>query len=425
MRHYNLLLKGASVPSTGRGELGVLASILALAVLARLVAMHVLHEPIVSDAAAYLEMARTLAGPGPMRDTYGNAAFYSPGYPFALAGAYALGVTGLAAAQAINLFLGLISTLLMYLVTRRAGGRPFAALVAAAAYAVLIPAVAGTAFVQRENLSVPLLLLFILCVIELARTRRPNSVAAITGMVYGAGLLAGASIILTAAAAIVAMLWRKPDLRAAATAAATFVAGAALVVTPWLAHVDHELGRPVLTTNGPFNLYVGNNPAADGRFVSLRDTPIGAAWHGLRAQEGELGATDQLGRLAVAHIRAHPVETVALSLKKLVLFWLPDLPDNADTDHGAAINALRWLDVVQYLLLAGLGLVAILRWRTRSQGERLVIITLGAFWAIHAAAYVMPRYRLPALPLLAVLATGVITPASRRPAEPRPLAAEA
>lgn len=425
MRHYDLLLKGTSGLATGRGELGVLASILALAVLARLVAMHVLHEPIVSDAAAYLEMARTLAGPGPMRDTYGNAAFYSPGYPFVLAGVYALGVTGLAAAQAINLFLGLISTLLMYLVTRQAGGRPFAALVAAAAYAVLIPAVADTAFVQRENLSVPLLLLFVLCVIELARTRRPNTVAAITGIVYGAGLLAGASIILTVAAAIVAMLWRKPDLRAAATAAATFAAGAALVVTPWLAHVDRELGRPVLTTNGPFNLYVGNNPAADGRFVSLRDTPIGAAWHGLRAQEGELGATDQLGRLAAAHIRAHPAETIALSLKKLALFWLPDLPDNADTDHGAAITALRWLDVVQYLLLAGLGLVAILRWRTRSQGERLVIITLGAFWAIHAAAYVMPRYRLPALPLLAVLAAGVITPASRRPAEPRPPAAAA
>lgn len=410
MRNGDIRARESGAPPIARRELLALLLIIALAGFARLVAILVLHEPIVSDAANYLEMARTAVAPGPMRDTYGNVAFYSPGYPFILAGAYALGMSGLAAAQAINLLLGLISTFLIYLVARRTSGQPLAALIAAGGYAVLIPAVAGVALVQRENLSVPLLLLFALCVVELPATRRPGIVAAVSGVVYGCGLLAGASIMFTIAAGIAALAWRRSNLGDSLAAGFAFCAGTVLMLTPWLFHVDHQLGRPVLTTNGPFNLYVGNNPAADGRFVSLRDTPIGAEWHALRARAGELGATDHLGQLAIAHIRSYPAQTVALSMKKLALFWLPDLPDATDADHGSIVTALRWGETLQYLLLAGFGLVAVLRWGTRTRGERLVILTLAAFWAIHAAAYVMPRYRQPALPLLVILAAGIVTP---------------
>ncbi|QNA83645.1 glycosyltransferase family 39 protein [Sphingomonas sp. So64.6b] len=381
---------------------------------ARASAMVVLEEPLLSDSAAYFEMARTLLAPGPMRDTYGNAAFYSPGYPFAMALAFAIGGVKLGAALALNLALGAISTLLVYLLARRATADGLVALIAAASYAVLIPAVAGSAFLLRENLSVPLLLGFTLAAVLLLDTRRPKLVSAVSGVLYGAGMLAGASVILTGAAVAVALLWRRESLLETAVAALAFAAGAALILGPWVVHVDRTLGRPVLTTNGPFNLYIGNNPAADGRFVSMKDTPLGARWRTIRADYGELRATDFLGAQAMTHIQTHPVQTGALALRKLALFWVPDFPDSEDRS-SPVVTALRWADVLQFTLILAFAVLAMAQWRRRTRAERLILVTIGCFWAIHAAAYVMPRYRLPVMPLLIISAASVALPLIRRP----------
>ena len=398
-----------------RLEWAALGLVLLLGFAVRGMAILVLKAPLVSDSAAYFEMARTLVAPGAMRDTFGNAAFYSPGYPFALAFAFSIGGAKLGAALALNLALGLASLLLTYVLARRATGDSVLALIAAAGFAVLIPAVAGSAFVLRENLSVPLLLGFTLAAVVLLDTRRPRLVAGAAGLLYGAGMLAGASVILTGAAVAVALLWRNRPWRETGAAAFAFAAGAALMLGPWLAHVDRTLGRPVLTTNGPFNLYVGNNPAATGRFVSMRDTPLGAEWRAMRARDGELRATDRLGALAVEHIRTHPVQTGALALRKLALFWSPDFPDSADQSHGAMVTALRWAEGIQHLLIIALGGFAVAQWRRRTKAERLILVTIACFWAIHAAAYVMPRYRLPVLPLLLISAASAALPLVRRP----------
>ena len=376
--------------------------------------MLVLEDPLVSDSAAYFEMGRSLLTDGMMRDTYGNVAFYSPGYPFALAAAFVIGGMSLGTALMLNLMLGVISALLTYLLARRATGNDVIALVAVAGVALLIPAVSGSALVQRENLSVPLLLGFTLAAVTLLDTRHPRFVAAIAGLLYGAGMLAGASIILTGGVVAIALLWRHRGWAETGTAALAFAAGAALMLGPWLLHVDRTLGRPVLNTNGPFNLYIGNSPSANGRFVSMADSPLGAEWPIMRERDGELRATDQLGALAVAHIKAHPVETGVLALRKLALFWAPDFPDRTDAQHGAAITALRWADGFQHLLIILFGAVAVAQWRHRTRAERLILLTIAAFWAIHAAAYVMPRYRLPVMPLLLICATSVAVPLLRR-----------
>ncbi len=398
-----------------RADFAALALVVVLGLVARGVAILVLKDPLApfSDSANYLEMARTLAAPGGMRDAFGNAAFFSPGYPLVLA-AFSLAGAKLGTALALNLVLGVAAILATYLLALAATRDRTAALAAAAAFAVLIPAVAGSALVQKENLSVPLLTGFTLAVVILLDTPRPRLVAGIAGLFYGAGLLAGASVMLTGGVVAVALLWRKQAWRETSAAAGVFALAAAIVIAPWLWHVDRTLGRPVLTTNGPFNLYVGNNPAATGRFVSLRDTPLGAQWRVMRRRDGELRATDRLGALAVAHIQAHPAQTGALAVRKLALFWLPDFPDSADQSHGAAITALRWADAVQHLVIVMLGGLAVMQWRRRTRAERLILMTIACFWLVHAAAYVMPRYRLPVLPLLLVSATAVGLPLVRR-----------
>jgi len=188
-----------------------------------------------------------------------------------------------------------------------------------------------------------------------------------------------------------------------------FVAAATMMVGPWLWHMQNTLGRPVLTTNAPFNLYIGNNPAATGYFVSLRDTPVAAEWHKVRERDGELAATDWLGGLARDHIRTHPAETAALSAKKIALFWLPDIPGAGDADRGV-MRLVRWAAVAEHLAIMLFAIAAVARWRRRSSGEQLLIVIILSFWLVHAAAYLMPRYQLPAMPLVLVLAAGIFSP---------------
>ena len=375
--------------------------------LLRLAAMAVqpfdLHD---NDAASYVTMAVTAFEPGAMRDVFGNCAFYSPGYPLALAPLVALLGAVPAVVLGANLVLGGVSVLLAEALGRRLGGEAVG-LLSAGLTATLAPFALAGAIAARENLSVPLLLAFALAAVALLETRRPLAWSAGAGLAYGAGLLAGASVILTGAALPLALWWRG-ERRLLAPAIAVFALGAAAVLAPWLWHTEDQLGRPVLTTNAPFNLYVGNNPNATGRFVSMRDSPLGAEWRRMRARQGELAATDALGGLARAHILSHPAQTAALSAKKLALFWLPDPPGTGD--RGGLIALLRWAEIAQHLLLLALAGVTLTHWRRLPRGVRLIAAIIGLFWAIHAAAYVMPRYRLPAMPLVGVLAALALAP---------------
>ena len=154
--------------------------ILAAGVVLRLAAMVV--QPLNlfgNDAASYVAMAQSAFAPNGMRDIFGNCAFYSPGYPFALAPfVIAFGAPVL---LAVNLGLALLSIALAGALGRRIGGAG-GGLASAAATAVLAPAALVSAQAARENLSIPLLLGFALACVALLETRRPRAWAAISLM---------------------------------------------------------------------------------------------------------------------------------------------------------------------------------------------------------------------------------------------------
>lgn len=392
----------------------LLLTILLAGLLLRLAAMAVQPFDLGdADAHSYALMAATAFDSGGMRDIWGNHAFYSPGYPMALAPVVAMFGANAAVVLGANLVLAAASILLAEALGRRVGGDAVG-LIAAAITALLAPAALACALVARENLSVPLLLGFALACVALLDTKRPLLWSLGAGLAYGVGVLAGASVILTGAALPLALWWRG-ERRSLLPALALFAGAIGAVTLPWLWHTQDVLGRPVLTTNAPFNLYVGNNPNATGRFVSMRDSPLGGEWKRMHARLGELAATDALGRLARAHIAAHPLGTAALSVKKLLLFWLPDPPGAGDR-HGALVTLLRWGEIAQHLLLIALAGATLARWRGLGRGARLVAVIIALFWLVHAAAYVMPRYRLPAMPLVGMLAAlSLVQLLDRRP----------
>jgi 4-amino-4-deoxy-L-arabinose transferase-like glycosyltransferase len=373
---------------------------IAAVVAVRLAVQVAMPQAVASDGASYWALAHSLSTGGPMRDTFGQIAFYSPGYPLLLAPLFALLGAHLWVAMALNLALAAGTAWLLHALALRLSGSKQAALIAVLCYAVWMPALLAAATLSKENLSTPLMLGFLVSTLAVADNRRPLAAAVAAGLCYGAGLLAGASSLFVVAGFGVALfVRRRAGVRGPMLA---FAAAALLVAGPWLLHTSRHFGHPVLATNGGFNLYLGNNPAATGTFVSIAQTPLGPRWAAMRKELGEDGSAAALGDEATAYAMANPARTAALAATKLGWFWAPNIPDAAET-ASAVQAAIRWGDVVQHALILVFALAGL--WALRRQpAATIVLAVIAAFWMVHALTYVMVRYREPVMPVMIALA---------------------
>ena len=383
-----------------RHERRILPLLILLAPALRLAALPILAGPPESDALAYLAMAESLAAGGPMTDIWGQHIFYSAGYPIFLALPVALGVAPLAAALATNLLLAALSAWLLDRLGRALGIGFAARGLALLLFAVWLPGIQHAALVARENLSVPLMLL--LAWSSVAMLRGSARAAGVAGASWAAAILAGGSAIGTILAPFAALWFARGRVRQCAM----LTAAAALVLAPWAIATTAWVGRPALNSSSGFNLYLGNNPAATGRFVSIADTPAGPRWEGMRDGLGELGASEALGGEARVWAAAHPGKAARLMLTKLALFWAPNAPDAADFAASRLLASVRIAEVAQYLmfLVGGLAALAMLPLRQRTPLAALI----AGYWLVHGLAYIIPRYRDPVMPLLILLCATLI-----------------
>lgn len=410
-----------------------LHTLLLMVVAVRLAAHFALPQPLQSDGLAYFTLAQHLAAGAWPADNLGQHAFYSIGYPLVLAPFFALFGASLAVGFAVNLGLAVLGGWLVAAVAHEfspGATRQKVKNLALLGYAFWLPGVWNCTMLARENLSSPLLLAVVWCALRLLRRPPSAKIAGLAGLAWGMALLAGTSALPLVLAPLVAIgLAANGRPMAVARPLLAMAAAAALVVSPWLMATKTMLGAPTLSTNSGFNLYIGNNPAATGRFVSIADTPAGPQWHALRATKGEQGATAELGRRAIGWMREHPAAVAQLALVKLTLFWAPNLPDGQDFAMSPAVTIVRIFEVAQYLLFFGLGLACLISAkspRTPSSAHspalarRLVmLVAVAGFWGLHAAAYIIERYRDPVMPLLIILAASALVEILRNPAYPK------
>lgn len=385
----------------------LLAAIVVLAVALKVAATSVLKQPLESDSLAYFTMARGLAEHGELLDMYGQHAFYSAGYPLLLAPFFLALGSSVPVALGVNMLLCAISIWLINRLTLALSDNRWAALLAALVYALWLPGIWNATMLAKENLSTPLLLGIALCAVRLARGDRPIGEALIAGLLWGASLVTGGSTLLLCAGVGVALLllWRlRGSFTPALASGLCFVAGAALVVSPWLYTTDQMVGRPILTTNAAFNLYLGNNPAATGKFVSIADTPLGNDWGATRIRLGEARNADRLQGEALRWIGENPGRAVELAALKLAYFWQPNIPDADELATSKTVASIRVFDVAQYAVIVVLGLIAFRSRLIASEDKWIFATMIAGFWLIHAAAYIIVRYRDPVMPLLIVMA---------------------
>jgi tetratricopeptide (TPR) repeat protein len=358
------------------------------------------------DGAVYLQYARVGPPPVPF--------FISPLYLYFLKSMRA----SIPAALAVQVVLGSLAVVLLFDTARRWFGLRGAAVTVALASLAGVLTFNETVILQ-SSLDNILVALSMWCLTLALQTNRWGWFAT-SGMVTALFALNRPNILLwIAALAVVLCVQRR------FRAMFAFCAGCAVVFSPVLARnalVGHEW--VLVSSHGGLNFFIGNNETADGTYhdvrgvrptiegqaVDARKLAEQSVGHPLRARE----VSRWFYSRAFAWIREHPVNALALFVRKLAMtIHQTDVALNFSYDFFAhdVRSPLRWLIVGPWLLVP-LGVAgAMTRWRDR---EFLPWVAFLPVYAISVAIFfVSSRYRLPLLDILAVCAAGVVN--IRRP----------
>ena len=328
-----------------------------------------------SDELAYKSMALNLVSGKGIVDNMGNRAMYNVGYPlFILAPVFSLFGENLVAARLFNMFLGGVAIVLSYLVAKEAGAGRLGGLLAAAIWAIYLPTAIYGVYLAKENLMVPLMLGVIWCALRLANDPSTR-VAMGCGVLFGLLALTGNAALSLVGVVVLALVLTPAAISQRATLATLILAVAVMVAAPWVMRNVHVIGAPVLNSNGGFNLYLGNNPAATGMFVSISDTPRGPTWEALR-KTGEVNASETLKQEAIAWAQAHPTDFLILALKKAAYFWTPPFHEGKGKS-SLTEKLLRVLWATQFLVLVAAALGSMLIRRLRNKQLAILWVAVG------------------------------------------------
>jgi 4-amino-4-deoxy-L-arabinose transferase-like glycosyltransferase len=416
-----------------RRDAGLLLALILVALAARVIyaldysGSPLYHFPII-DAGYHSFLARLGAEGAPLP---GGPYFKPPLYVWLLTDLYSsVGGKSMTAAHVLNTLLGLGVVTLTFLWGKRLFGR-----VPAFAAALFVALYDLGPFFEEQALSVTLETLTYLAALALFvnaweegldwKTRKGKLIWA--GIALGFGALARPNLLLFLPVAVALGLFyglRDEDFGwKRALAAALIPLGLALVVIlPATLHNLIESGRLVLVSaNGGVNFFIGNGPEADG-FSSV---PPGMAWRRL-AGDSDLGGAGGLADGGYWYARGldavfeSPGRAVGLFFKKLLGFFnAADVSSNVNITwaRGQSLwlrfNPLRWWLAAPFGL-AGL-VTALGRNRARmlekqSAGRGLTIIAAFAVTYVVGvvAFFVTSRYRMPLVPVMALLGAGFV-----------------
>jgi hypothetical protein len=268
------------------------------------------------------------------------------------------------------------------------------------------------------------MLLVVLLVIALHEVWvRPRVAAALR-----AGLLAGVLVLTMPDAALYVLLFVATSAvgalrgRRALAPALVVLATTALCVAPWTIRnwtVFHRLC--VVSTNGGFNLYMGQNPATTDEMDFDAITELDRRLGGALARADEAGRDRILERESVAYMLREPGRAAGHMLRRAVLHW-GFRPSNRTAmglggpgdarDYSRSYVLYIWSYAIAYTVLA-LAAVAGL-WRCRSRWPELVPVLLVFAYSTAVAALfvVQTKMRLakvePAMVPFAALAVSTL-----------------
>lgn len=353
------------------------------------------------DQLEYLQAAKHLAGGEGLWYVDGRfdqkiLAGRMPGYPLFVA-AFGGDVRLVRIAQCL---IDLSTAVAVFLIARR-WLNPWRALLACA-FVVFSPLlVAFTGLLLSETLYVAMLAWSVYFVLERRTVALGLILCALATHIRPSGILMPLVL-----AGMAPWAWRSDrPWRASVQLGLLSIAITVAVLAPWAMRNHAVLGRTIwLTTNGGVTLYDGVHPGATG----ASDQRFVQAMPELK-QMTELQRDDHFARLSREAAVADPVRFIRLAIIKIARTWSPiPLSDQFGSNRMYVLAGLGYALPLFVLVVWGL-IRSELSWRVRL----LLLSPAILITAMHAISVGSLRYRLPAEPLLAVIAVSGVVGTSR------------
>lgn len=358
------------------------------------------------------------------------------GYPAFLGGLFALFGPSLVVGRLANaaLYLGVIA--LAYALARRMFGSELAARLTALVLALYPNHIFYTTLLLSEILFLSLLLLGVALLLS-AR----GGLALAGGLVFGAATLTKPQALFLPALLLGLRLAHNPHRetrrRRLGLLVGVHVAMAA-VVAPWTMRNYRVFGRVVLvSTNGGYNLFIGNNPHARGyNKVTRKMRAMVRIWGRREGPENEIVHDDRARRFALRYMREHPLAVLALWPRKLFytyrsdfesLFWHAKALDDEAEEQAQFGAPHEEVDVPKYLphkiaaqacymavvlLAIGSAWVHFVRDRQRTRAEHpqaSVGLWLFAYFTMVCLVFFgSTRFHFPVIPWLVIYAAALL-----------------
>jgi len=339
----------------------------------------------------------------------------SPLYPYLLGAVYRIFGEGLLAPKIAQAFLGALTCAVVAVLARRLSGRA-AGLAAGALLATYGPALFYDGQINKTTLAMFLSALFALAL--LVSDGRRKGWIAFGGFVLGLAALVHENANLAAPLVVAWLLfpagrapWKERGARAA-----IFAAGWAIAVAPATAHnVAASREMVLITTGGGENFYTGNHEGASGRYSPppfVRPDPF------FEHEDFRAEAARRLSRPVTRsessrfwwdegwrYLLTHPGPALALLGDKFSVFWNAfERPDNFFYENFRRFSRTLSLPLTGFGIVAPLALLGMTlsarRWREFFPAFAVV----AAFLLSALIFFTQSRYRMPAVPLLAVFA---------------------
>jgi 4-amino-4-deoxy-L-arabinose transferase-like glycosyltransferase len=349
---------------------------------------------------------------------------FTPGYPLFLAGIFAATGGSALAALLANAILACLTIGLVFAIGVRLLG-PRGGLVAAALYALDWISIGYVGQLNSETLGTMLLVLGVWLWVRCLREDRPV-LPLLCGAALGAATLVRVAMLLPVVVLLAAGFWmlRRSPLRLGAMSLAVLA-----LCLPWCVRNQLVFGRLELSSAGPYNiavLWVG--PArslSQGQVARARldvwQADLDHAYPGWRDWDPYRQA-EAAAALSLQWARAHPWTVIKYVAHGFVGSLLGPGQGVFESLVGPAPAALyrayRILGVLWALGVASLAAVGLVR-SVRGRRESLVWL---AFASAALAMVVAPgsaghgRFRVPAVPLMAMLAAASVTTCARQQA---------
>ncbi|MCH7813375.1 MAG: glycosyltransferase family 39 protein [Planctomycetes bacterium] len=400
-----------------------LALLLLVGAALRLVWIVAVPTPTYSDGAVYDLLARRLLETG-VYDTGESRAYWPPGYPFWLAGVYAVFGASTLVAKIAGLCLAGLSEALCWVWVRRYAG-PRAAAVAVLLLVCWPGRTLHLDLLSYEDLVIAATMLSLVLMPDVRHSAGGWWRWIAAGLALGVACFARSTLALLVPAVAVWLILQGVAWRRVLAVSVVYTLAMFAVLTPWMVRNYQVFDAFVpLTTNAGANLYHSVAPGSDGGFYAPAERAIRAA-AGHRSDDELVRNAVGLG-LAFETIRDDPGRAVYRTLVQKPALYLgshnvvasleayrsiwPEAPNLARAVKAGGLLACNAYYVV--LMLCPLLLVRRVTTRLRQQpAAALCLMIFLSGFVVHSVFQAQARYHLVYLPYwamcLAMLWAGV------------------